>query len=145
MGKSFQRKSYLSEDITYETTHSHPGPPRSKHMMRTIQLTLTFLNLNMRNTNFGNRQWLRNWNPLEIWVLSKWHHVLAQPTWEFSKKRYPHGYLKKHNASFCVRGDQKVDWVNAFETCALVVSWITVRFFHSTPSARPSHTLSRSH
>ena len=51
---------------------------------------------------------------------------ILQSTWSFKKKRYPDGALKKYEARFCVRGDQKIEGVDVFETYALVVSWITV-------------------
>ena len=42
------------------------------------------------------------------------------------KKRYPHGDLKKYKARFCVRGDQKIDGMDVFETYVPVLSWITI-------------------
>ena len=44
----------------------------------------------------------------------------------YKKKRYPDGSLKKYKARFYVRGDQKIEGVDIFETYAHVVSWITV-------------------
>ena len=32
---------------------------------------------------------------------------ILQSTWEFRRKRYPDGTLKKYKARFCVRGDQQ--------------------------------------
>ena len=53
-------------------------------------------------------------------------NILAS-TWAFKKKRYPDGLLKKFKARFCVRGDQRVEGVDVFETFAPAVAWITVR------------------
>ena len=53
-------------------------------------------------------------------------NILAS-TWAFKKERYPDGILKKFKARFCVRGDQRVEGVDVFETFAPVVAWITVR------------------
>ena len=44
---------------------------------------------------------------------------ILDSTWEFRKKRYPDGSLKKHKARFCVRGDQQVDRVDVFEPMLL--------------------------
>ena len=52
---------------------------------------------------------------------------VLQSTWAFKRKRYPDGTLKKYKARFCVRGDQKIEGVDVFDTYAPVVSWITVR------------------
>ena len=48
-------------------------------------------------------------------------------TWAFKKKRFPDGALKKFKARFCVRGDQKIEGLDVFETFSPVVVWITVR------------------
>ena len=52
---------------------------------------------------------------------------ILQSIWDFKKKRYLDGSLKKYKAIFCVRGDQQIEGVDVFETYASVVSWITVR------------------
>ena len=50
-----------------------------------------------------------------------------QSTWDFKRKSYPDGNLKKYKARFCVRGDQQIEGIDMFDTYAPVVSWITVR------------------
>ena len=39
-------------------------------------------------------------------------------TWAFKIKRYPDALIKKFKARFCARGDQQIEGVNFFETCA---------------------------
>lgn len=51
---------------------------------------------------------------------------ILTPTWDFCKKRYPDGALKKFKARFCVRGNQQIDGLDVFETFAPVVAYITV-------------------
>ena len=45
-----------------------------------------------------------------------------QSTWAFRKKRYPDGQIKSYKARFCVRGDQKIEGIDVFETYTPVVS-----------------------
>ena len=47
---------------------------------------------------------------------------ILMSTWEFKKKRYPDGALKKFKARFCVRGDQQIDGLDVFDTFAPVVA-----------------------
>ena len=47
--------------------------------------------------------------------------IILQSTWDFKKKRYPDGALKKFKANSYVQGDQHVDGVDVFETYAPVV------------------------
>ena len=51
---------------------------------------------------------------------------ILQFIWDFKKKRYSNGSLKKYKARFYGHGDQQIDSVSVFKTYALVVSWITV-------------------
>ena len=52
---------------------------------------------------------------------------ILQSTWNFKKKRYPDGSLKKYKTRLCVCSDQQIDGVDVFETYAPVVAWITLR------------------
>ena len=52
---------------------------------------------------------------------------ILQSTWVFKRKRCQDGELKKYKARLCVHGDQKIDGVEVFQSCAPVLSWITVR------------------
>ena len=58
---------------------------------------------------------------------------ILQSTWAFKRKWFPDGTLKKYKARFCVRGDQKNEGVDAFDTYAPVVSWITLRLLLVIP------------
>ena len=51
---------------------------------------------------------------------------VLSPVWAFKIKRYPDGRVKKYKARFCVRGFEKIEGVDYFETYVPVVSWITV-------------------
>ena len=48
-------------------------------------------------------------------------------TWAFKSKRYSDVQILKVKARFCCRGDQQVQVIEYFDTCAPVVSWTTVR------------------
>ena len=52
---------------------------------------------------------------------------LLDTTWAFKSKRYPDVQIIKVKARFCCRGDQQVQVIDYFDTCAPVVSWTTVR------------------
>ena len=46
--------------------------------------------------------------------------------WAFKCKRYPDGLLKIFKYRFCARGNQQLEGIDFFETCAPVVQWETV-------------------
>ena len=52
---------------------------------------------------------------------------ILESTRVFMKKRYPDEELREYKASFCVRGNQRIDGVDVFDTYAPVVVWIVVR------------------
>jgi hypothetical protein len=49
------------------------------------------------------------------------HMNIINSTWAFKCKQYPDSLIKKFKARFCARGDQQLQGIDFFETCAPVV------------------------
>ena len=72
--------------------------------------------------------------------LKAWRVVSLTPdmnvldsTWAFKCTNYPDGNIRKFEAKFFCRGDQKVYGVDYFDTFAPVVSWTIVRMLLEPP------------
>ena len=48
--------------------------------------------------------------------------------WYFKRTRYPDGTLNKYEARLCVHGGHQQWDINYWETYALVVNWVSVKF-----------------
>ena len=48
--------------------------------------------------------------------------------WYFKRKRFPGGGLNKHKDRLCAHGSQQKWGVKYWETSALLINWISVRF-----------------
>ena len=46
---------------------------------------------------------------------------VCQSSQAFKLKCFPNGLIKKFKARFCARGDQQIECINNFESCAPVV------------------------
>ena len=47
---------------------------------------------------------------------------ILQSAWDFKKKRYTDGILKKYKVPYCAQGDQQIEGVDALETYTPLVS-----------------------
>ncbi len=52
---------------------------------------------------------------------------ILQSIWAFRINIFPDGLIKKFKAHFCAHGDQQLEGIDFFETCAPVVQWTALR------------------